>query len=112
MRLGEIKSILDAVLDEDNHIILDQEAIFGGQAYLIKNYQELMGAVNILVKQSWNDLDFEGVDTIWEKYPNSSGSVQITSEEYNRLNSYISELNKKLPFSNSTLYASFAISLS
>lgn len=98
MRLGEIKQILDNVVDENNNIVLENESIFDGLAYIISNYVDLARALEILDNQEWNDYDSTQVLAIFRHYPPKRNRQQITQEEFNQLNSYISSINQKLPY--------------
>lgn len=96
MRLGEIKNIIGKTLNDKNQIVFEIETIFSGQAYLIKNYVEVINALKILVDQDWNEIEPAPIRTLLEA-EEQKNPVQITSQEYNKLNSYISALNSKLP---------------
>lgn len=54
MRLGEIKNILSAVLNDKQNIKIVVEPKYGNQVYLIKNYNALMKALKVLKDQPWN----------------------------------------------------------
>jgi len=103
MRLGEIKNIIETVLTEDNQIIIENESLFGDQAYLIKNFQEIVNAYDILNDQSWNDVDDNQLKSVVEKYRAVENPVQLDQPEFNILNAYISTLNQKIPYYYSTL---------
>lgn len=99
MRLGEIKNIIGKVLDDQWEVSINQEPIYGWQAYRVKNFKNLIDALEILSEQSWNDADYDLIKSLFRK-PKSS-IVQLDSNEYNQLSSYISSLNR-----NTSLYFS------
>lgn len=103
MRLGEIKQILDNIIDENNNIIVENESIFSGQAYIIDDYINLVEALNILSEQEWNDYDFSSISSIIKRHPPRRTRQQLTQEEYEQLSSYISLVNQKLPYFYSIL---------
>lgn len=103
MRLGEIKQILDNVIDEKNNIVLENEAIFDGQAYIVNNYVDVVRALEILEDQEWNDYDSSQILVILRNHPPKRNKQQVTQEEFNQLISYISSLNQKLPYFYSIL---------
>jgi hypothetical protein len=103
MRIGEIKNILDLVVNKDNQIQIEQEIIFSGQAYLIHNFQELIEAYYVINKLSWNDTDGSGLDGIIKTYEGKQGVIQIDKIEFDVLNSYFASVNQKLPFFYSVL---------
>lgn len=103
MRLGRIKQILDNVVDDNNNIIVENEPIFGGQAYIVNNYIDLVDALNILSEQEWNDYDFAPISSLIKSHPPRRSRQQLTQEEYGQLSSYISSVNHKLPYFYSIL---------
>ncbi len=103
MRLGEIKQILDNVVDEKNNIVLDNEAIFDGQAYNINNYVDVVKALEVLEDQNWKETDSSQILVIFKNHPPKRNKQQITQEEFTQLSSYISSLNQKLPYFYSIL---------
>lgn len=102
MRLWEIKTIIEKVLNENNQIFLEQEAIYWWQAYEVRNFKKLSDALEILSDQSWNDVDFSQSQEIFKKYKKSS-IVQMDGTEFNQLNSYISSVNRFIPLYYSIL---------
>ena len=97
MRLGEIKNIVNEVIDEANHLFIDHEPIFNGQAQLIKNFAEIMEALEVLSKQKWNDIDYSAIEDIRKEYNTKQNSATLTEEKFNKLNSYVSSINNKMP---------------
>lgn len=97
MRLGELKNILDRVLSEDNKIVLEAIQKFGGQAYEIENYADVVNALLELKTQDWNNTASGPFDEIVTKYGDSSKSQLLTNPEYNSLVQYVSAINTKLP---------------
>lgn len=97
MRLGELKNILDAVLDNDNKISLNYEQIYGGQAFRIKNYSAIIKALLELKRQEWNTNPSEQFDKIVEKYGDNAREVTLNGQEYTALVNYINAINSKMP---------------
>lgn len=102
MRLGEIKKTINQVLNDQHIIEVHHEAIFGGQAYVIKNYVEIIEALDFLSDQKWNESDFTQVSQIKEG-KELKNPTQLTQDEYNQLNAYINAVNQKLPLYYSIL---------
>ncbi len=97
MRLGEIKKIIEEVLGEDNKININHEPVYGGQAQNVNNFVELKSALEILNDQSWNNADSGQIQTILDKYDVIGNPVQLSQEEFNQFNSYVSSLNTNIP---------------
>jgi hypothetical protein len=104
MRVGEIKNIIKKVLDANNNIVLENEPVFGGQAYNINNFNFLSEALDILSEQLWNDADSVIINGLKTKY-GITDHIQIESEEFNQLSSYIATLNQKVPIYYAALEA-------
>jgi hypothetical protein len=100
MRIGETKNIIKAVLNEQNKIALKQTTTYGGQAYQIANYGEIIEALNLLSEQSWNDTSYAEVEKIKNKY-GVHETATIETADFNQLNAYINAINAKV-----TLYYS------
>ena len=98
MRLGEIKNILSAVLNEKQNIKIVVEPKYGNQVYLVKNYQNLMKALKVLNDQPWNTSDFNPIEQLFAKYGDTKQSVDIEAQDYNRLSQYINAINPKIPY--------------
>jgi len=96
MRLGKIRNIVTEATNTADQIAIESEAVFAGQAYMISNYSVLVGALEVVSNQEWNDADFSTVRAIIDKY-NLSATQTVTSAEYDQLNAYISLVNQKLP---------------
>lgn len=97
MRLGEIKQKIDRVVNENRHIVLDQEDLYGGQAKLIKNYADVIEVINYISTLDWSDVKKdEVVNDLLSKYPVVESSQILPQEEFNKLNSYVSRINQKL----------------
>lgn len=97
MRLGEIRNILQEVLTEDNKISIEHEPIFGGQAQIVKNYGQLISALDILAGLSWNESDYSPIELIKKEYGTEVLEAQLSQEKFSQLNSYATALNPKLP---------------
>lgn len=95
MRLGEIKANLEKVLNDDNKIFVNAEAIFGGQAFVVKNFWDIAKALEILFDQKWNEADPIAVKKIIGEHENGT-EVQLPAAEFNQLNAYINSLNTKI----------------
>ena len=103
MRLGEIKKIIGNVLDENKNIVIKSEPIFGGQAYTIQNYSNLISALDILEKQSWNKEDFIFVENIRTIHGTDSENIIVPQEEFNKISEYVTKINQILPIYYSIL---------
>lgn len=97
MRVGEIKNIVEEAVDGNDHLVIKSEPLYGGQAYQIVNYANLINALETISKMSWNDVDFTPIQTIIDDYGVNAQDIQITSNEYSQLNSYVSTVNAKFP---------------
>ncbi len=93
MRLGETKKILEQVLNDENKIFIDQEPMYGGQAHSVKNYIEIIKALDLLSLQSWNRYDNAPVENIKTKYKQENNPVIIEQADFNILNQYVSQVN-------------------
>lgn len=96
MRTGEIKRIIGKVLNGENQIAILSEPIFGGQAYLVKNFAALIESLDLIAGQSWNDLDYAPIEAIKVSH-GTSRDAQLEQGEYNALNAYVNSLNAKIP---------------
>lgn len=103
MRIGEIKNIIKKVIDENHMIQINNESVYGEQAYQINNFGELIEALDILSNQKWNDADFAPVQQITSAHERSSRQIILTVDEFNQLNSYIGTINPKVPLYYLTL---------
>lgn len=103
MRLGEIKKILEEVLDDGRNIVIQNEPLFGGQAYQIKNFHSIISVLDILADQSWNNSDYTVIETIKSEFNIENQLVQLPKEQFDKLNSYIQAINPKIPLYYSIL---------
>src|SRR3989344_7743776 len=97
MRLGEIKNILDEVLDESNKIHIENEPAYGGQAQKITNFGQIISALDILSAQSWNDTSYAEIENIKKQYKKTPSIATLETAQFNQLNAYINAINQKLP---------------
>lgn len=102
MRIGEIKNIVQASLNENDLIVIKHEAIFGGQAYKVTNYLDVINTLEVLADQSWNDAVYTEIEKIKSKYPDSQVNT-LEAPDFNQLNSYVSTVNQKVPLFYSVL---------
>lgn len=103
MRLWEIKQKISKCVNENNQLIIDHEALYWNQAYRIKNYSKLMDVFDILYEQEWNDADVENINPFIEDYWVDADIIEVSASRFNQLNTYVSSLNRKLPFYYSIL---------
>ena len=96
MRLGEIKNILDKIVENDK-IVIDSEAKYNNQAYSIFNFKDLLEGLEILKKQEWNSWDYNFLDEYYESINKNSSNIIVSTQKYNLLNQYINNLNTKFP---------------
>lgn len=97
MRLGEIKNKLAKVTNDQKQIVIQEEQLYGGQAYIVKNYNELISAFEILAKFSWNDANYEEINNIIQEHGAESQLTQLPQAQFNQLSAYVSSLNQKFP---------------
>ena len=97
MRFGEIKRIIERVINANYVIQIKSTQQFGGQAVRVDNYSDIIRAIEILDEQAWNTTSFDNVKQIVEKYGSDKQSELLTAQEYNYLNQYVSGVNAKLP---------------
>ena len=103
MRLWEIKKTIRECINENHQLVIDHEAIYWNQAYKIKNYGKLVEVFDVLYEQKWNDANVENINAIVEEFGTDADIVQISTAQFNQLNSYVSQLNNKLPLYYSIL---------
>jgi len=97
VRLLEKKIILEDLLN-NNQITIDDTVVFGGYGHLISNSSELFTALDFLSQEAWNTLDFDPIETIISKYDATEArAISIDQGEYSILNTYVDQLNQKLP---------------
>lgn len=97
MRLGELKKILDEVVDDTNKIIINFQQIYGGHAYKISNYSALITALNAIKTQNWIDFSSEIVEVLNSKFSQNKTEIQIEPNDYNLLTQFVNKINGKLP---------------
>ncbi|QQG42745.1 MAG: hypothetical protein HYW15_00800 [Candidatus Giovannonibacteria bacterium] len=97
MRLGEIQKILGASIDENHKLVLKQESTFGGQAFRVNNYIEIISALDMLTNQKWSTSDYTQIENIKAQHSELVNPVVLTTNEFNQLNSYVNTLNQKIP---------------
>lgn len=103
MRVGEIKNIIKRVIDENYTIQISNEPLYGGQAYQINNYLELVEALEILSEQKWNTADFSPISQALLNYDRAGKVVVIPTAEFEQLTTYINAINPQLPLYYLTL---------
>lgn len=104
MRLGEIKQKLDLVIDRDNYqIVLEQKSLYGDRAYIVKNYFLIIDALKSIKDFDWAEQDFNLIQEIIDIKSNVDMSVELTQDEFNKMNTYISTIDQKLPIFYSIL---------
>lgn len=97
MRTGEIKNIVGRVLAENHTVQIASEPLYGGQAYKVNNFAELMEALDILSTQSWNKVDYQPIKNIKASHSIPANPTILTADEFNQLNSYIGAINSTVP---------------
>ena len=98
MRLGEVKSKIDPALNEEGKIILEYEAIYGGQAYQVENYGDVTNALKILRKFEWNQVDFSEIDDFLDGAERITNTKTMKVNDYSQLSNFVSNLNVQLPY--------------
>lgn len=96
MRLGKVRNTVAEVTNTSGQMVIEADAVYGGQAYTVKKFDKLSTALTVVSDQKWNDLDFSPVKTILDAY-DKSATQTITNTEYDQINSYIASVNQKLP---------------
>lgn len=102
MRLGEIKQIIDESLAEDDTIFINEEPIYGGNAYRINGYSGTISALKNLARFNWSGLNEEDIDLFLTKYPLAQ-NIDLPPEAREQLNSFLQLVNQKLPLFYSIL---------
>lgn len=98
MRLGEIKSKLSEVITTDNLIIIQVESLYQGQVYKINNLEQIVEAIEVIKDQKWNNVSYDLVSNIVLKVlKNQYSNNELSPEEYQNLNTYISQVNSYIP---------------
>jgi hypothetical protein len=98
MRLGKLKNILDAAIDQNQQLIFDVENLYDGKRFLVKNYDSLMYALKSLKSQPWVNADKKVIASLAKKYDFFKyDSIEISPDEYSQLSNLISIINKSLP---------------
>jgi hypothetical protein len=105
MRLGEFKQIVDRALLDDNRLQLNARTLYEGQAYVVTEFAQLYAALQLLIEQTWNNIDHDAVDTVLTKYKGTESAIQLTVSDFNTLSGYISTLNQQLPIAMSVVDA-------
>ena len=83
---------------KDQQVVLNKITLFSGYGYQINDSNHLFKALELLIHEEWNDADFTSVQTLIDKYNATQvKTIVIDQAEYNRLTSYINQLNQKLP---------------
>ena len=104
MRLGEIKQKIDRVIAENKNIQLKSEPLYGGQAQKVENYSEVIEVIEYISKLEWSDVkNLEVVEGLLSQYPKGNFTEVLPQDEFNKLNSYVSRINSKLPIYYSIL---------
>lgn len=111
MRIWELKLIVSRVLDDDNKIFINAETLYGGQAYRIDNFSDLINALELISNQEWsrNFADYESIKDIVELHGIKSPSVVVSTDDYNKINSYVSSLQRYIPIFYSILESSVEV---
>lgn len=97
MRLGEIKSELKQVLDNNKKIIVKATQMYGGQLYKVDNFNLLIKNLKILHLQKWNNLNFSNMEVIINKYDTDKKEALLENPDYSNLQRYVSEINQYVP---------------
>lgn len=97
MRLGELKKILDNVVDDTNKIVIDSKQLYAGHVYKISNYSVLIAALDAIKTQSWIDFSSEIVETLNSKISKNNSEVEISPTDYTSLTQFVNNINNKLP---------------
>lgn len=97
MRLGELKKILDNVVDDTNKIVIESKQLYGGHMYKISNYSALITALDAIKTQSWIDFSSEIVEILNLKISKNKSEVELSPTDYNSLMQFVNNINNKLP---------------
>lgn len=102
MRLGEIKQNIDKVLIANKTIQLKSDAVYGGQAYKINNYSDVIIVLRHVASLSWSGINIDAIDEIIAQYPKNN-IVELPQAQFNKLTSFINTVNQKIPLYYSIL---------
>lgn len=98
MRLWEKRNIIEQVVDENNKIVIQQENLYGWQARRISQYNKLIEALELLSLESWVDKDFDEMEEAYiSQFGRDKRIIEVDVATFNKLNSYVSMINNKLP---------------
>ena len=97
MRIGEIKKKIEVVSNDQKHLVIESEPLYGGQAQRVKNYNQIITAINILSEQKWNDANIDEIKAIQDEFGLEMAVVDLPQEKFNQLVAYINIINQKLP---------------
>lgn len=97
MRIGEIRNIVKGAANASDQLVVHSEPLYNGQAYGVDGYAQLIEALKLISDMSWNDLDFDQVQAVIDKYGDEERYVELTDTEYANLGGYVSSLNNKFP---------------
>lgn len=102
MRLGEIKQNIDKVLIANKTIQLKSDAVYGGQAYKINNYSDVIIVLRHVASLSWSGINIDAINEIIAQYPKNN-IVELPQAQFNKLTSFINTVNQKIPLYYSIL---------
>lgn len=97
MRLGELKKILDEVVNDNNKIVIESKQLYGGQLFSVSDYQSLIAALLAIKTQSWIDFSTEIVDKLAAKYPSKQQEIHLDPNDHTLLTQCVNSINAKLP---------------
>lgn len=103
MRLGELKNILDDAVNENNALVISSEPLYEGKRFIIRDYKDLITALENIADLSWVKVDTEIVTELLESHGKNIDEVEISPDENNRLNALVNNINKGLPIFYSIL---------
>jgi len=102
MRLGEIKQNIDKVLAENKTIKIKNEAVYGGQAYKINNFLDIIVVLEYVASLSWSGIDTNILNELTAQYPKNN-TIELPQVNFNKLTSFINTVNPKMPLYYSIL---------
>lgn len=103
MRLGEILKTIEQVVDQNSQITIKNEPLYGGQAYIIQNFETLVKAIQVLSTQTWNTADYNQIKDIIPNSKKLSELSEVSQDQFGKLTEYVNTLNQSVPIFYSIL---------
>jgi hypothetical protein len=97
MRLGELKRLIDLVINESNQIVLETESLYEGKRFLIKGYSNLIRSLDSLQAQPWLTAEAKIVNELINRAGKKLEYLEVSPEEHSQIKNFVNNINKQLP---------------